>query len=144
MNLYVLKLQDNKYYIGKSANVERRFNDHTTGNGSTWTRKHVPISIEKSIPINSPFDEDKLTKEYMAAYGIDNVRGGSYVTVELSNEQKRFLKREIWGAQDRCARCGDDAHFIRTCPILPETLSPTLTIPNPLFFIKKWVNKLVT
>lgn len=122
-SIYIIKLEDNKYYIGKSSNVERRFADHISGNGSAWTRKHRPIEIEKVIENISIFDEDKFTKEYMALYGIDNVRGGSYVTLELSAEQKEFLKREIWGAQDRCARCGDEGHFIRQCskPITPLT-----------------------
>jgi hypothetical protein len=80
----------------------------------------------------------------MAVHGIDNVRGGSYVTLDLTDEQKKFLKREIWGAQDRCARCGDASHFIRSCPILPESLSPTLTIPNPVFYMKKWMRILLT
>jgi predicted GIY-YIG superfamily endonuclease len=144
MNLYVLKLHSNKYYIGKSANVERRYHDHLSGNGSTWTRKYPPLSIDRIILITSPFDEDKFTKEYMAVHGIDNVRGGSYVTLDLTDEQKKFLKREIWGAQDRCARCGDASHFIRSCPILPESLSPTLTIPNPVFYMKKWMRILLT
>ena len=174
-SIYILKLEDGKYYIGKSANVERRFADHISGNGSAWTRKHAPIEIEKVIKNISNFDEDKFTKEYMAIHGIDNVRGGSYVTLELSAEQKKFLKREIWGAQDRCARCGDDAHFIGQCskPITPLTpisipkvpiefsederspegspegipvpsllhveVPPMLTIPNPVFVIKNWV-----
>lgn len=168
-SIYILKLEGGKYYIGKSGNVDRRFADHLAGNGSVWTRKHRAIEIEKVIPNTSPFDEDKYTKEYMGAYGIDNVRGGSYVTIELSEEQKGFLKREIWGAQDLCARCGQSGHFIRQCPITPirvpagdvspieldapapfaplpvekpepitVSIPPTLTIPNPVFVMKKW------
>ena len=60
--IYILKLEGGKYYIGKSANVERRFADHMSGNGSAWTRKHPPIKIEKVIKNISNFDEDKFTK----------------------------------------------------------------------------------
>jgi hypothetical protein len=131
-SIYILKLEDGKYYIGKSANVERRFFDHMAGTGSSWTRKHRAIEIEKVIPNTSPFDEDKYTKEYMAAYGIDNVRGGSYVTIDLSDEQKGFLTREIWGAQDLCARCGQSGHFIRQCPITPIKIPSSNVSPIEL------------
>lgn len=128
-NIYILKLEDSKYYIGKSENVERRFQDHMNGNGSVWTRKYKPIEMERVIRSASSFDEDKFTKEYMSTYGIDNVRGGSYTTVELSEEQKEFLTREIWGAKDLCARCGDAGHFIRHCSKPPPPISP-ISIPR--------------
>jgi hypothetical protein len=99
------------------------------GNGSVWTRKYKPIKMERVIRSASSFDEDKFTKEYMSTYGIDNVRGGSYTTVELSEEQKEFLTREIWGANDLCGRCGDAGHFIRYCTRPPPPLSP-ISIPR--------------
>jgi len=90
-NIYILKLKENKYYIGKSDNVLNRFQQHINGNGSSWTRKYNPISIEKIIENVSSFEEDKITKEYMSKYGIDNVRGGSYVEIELTELQKEIL-----------------------------------------------------
>ena len=128
-SIYILKLEGDKYYIGKSGNVDRRFQDHMSGNGSAWTRVHHPIEIEKVIPNTSAFDEDRYVKEYMALHGVDNVRGGSYVTIELSAEQKEFLKREIWGAQDLCARCGEAGHFIRQCSKPPPPITP-ISIPR--------------
>jgi hypothetical protein len=41
--------------------------------------------VKKKIIKNcSSFDEDKYVKEYIAKYGIDKVRGGSYVTNDLT------------------------------------------------------------
>lgn len=37
--------------------------------------KYEPVLLEKVIENASPFDEDKVCKEYMLQYGIDNVRG---------------------------------------------------------------------
>ena len=125
-SIYILKLEGGKYYIGKSGNVERRFHDHMSGNGSVWTRLHHPIELEKVISNTSAFDEDRYVKEYMSIHGIDNVRGGSYTTVDLSEEQKAFLTREIWGAQDLCARCGQAGHFIRHCNRPPPSRAQDL------------------
>ena len=85
------------------------------GGGSSWTRKYKPISLEKTIENASPFEEDKITKEYMSKYGIDNVRGGSYVEIELSEFHKEALKMEIWAAKDLCTQCGRAGHFVKDC-----------------------------
>jgi len=114
-NIYVLRLQGGKYYIGKTDNVMNRYQQHLNGNGSTWTRKYRPISLEKSIPSTSPFDEDKITKEYMAKYGIDSVRGGSYVSEILDDIQSESVQREIWAATDCCTQCGRKGHFVKDC-----------------------------
>ncbi len=92
-----------------------RYQQHLNGYGSAWTRKYKPISLEKTIENASPFDEDKVTKEYMSKYGIENVRGGSYVEVELSAFHKDALNMEIRTAKDVCSQCGRAGHFVKDC-----------------------------
>ena len=114
-NIYVLKLESGKYYIGKSNDIPKRFEQHLNGIGSSWTKKYKPLKIEKIINNTSPFDEDKITKELMNKYGIDNVRGGSYSNIELTDFQLETIKTEIWGAKDLCSQCGRKGHFIKDC-----------------------------
>ena len=114
-NVYILKLEGGKFYIGKSDNVLKRYQEHLNGHGSAWTKKYKPLSLEKTLEGVSPFEEDKVTKEYMANYGIENVRGGSYVTEELTSVQRESLQKEIWAAQDCCTQCGKKGHFIKDC-----------------------------
>ncbi len=113
--IYVLRLQGGKYYVGKTENHQKRFQEHQDGRGSSWTRLYPPIGIYKLHHNASPFDEDKVTKEMMAKYGIDNVRGGSYVTEELDEVQEEALRRELWAAQDCCTKCGRKGHFVKDC-----------------------------
>jgi predicted GIY-YIG superfamily endonuclease len=113
--IYILRLEENKYYIGKSDNVDKRYQEHLNGYGSAWTKKYRPVSIIKKIANSSPFDEDKYTKEYMSKYGIDNVRGGSYVQINLDEFHTEALKMEIWGAKDLCTQCGRNGHFVKDC-----------------------------
>jgi len=101
--------------VGKSENVMKRYEEHMNGRGSAWTRKYAPVSLEKTIENASPFEEDKVTKEYMAKYGIENVRGGSYVEIELSEFHIEALKMEIWAAKGLCTQCGRPGHFVKDC-----------------------------
>jgi len=114
-NIYILRLQGEKYYIGKSDNPEKRFEEHKNGCGSSWTKKYKPIEIIKILSNVSHFEEDKVTKEYMDKYGINNVRGGTYVSIELDEIQLETLKREIWGAKNKCTTCGRSGHFAKAC-----------------------------
>ena len=113
--LYVLRLEGGRYYVGKSDHVMKRYQQHLEGSGSAWTRKYPPVSLEKTIEHASPFEEDKVTKEYMSRYGVDKVRGGSYVELELSESQTDALQRELWAAKDLCTRCGRSGHFVKDC-----------------------------
>ena len=125
-SIYVLKLKGGKWYVGKSDNPLKRYEQHLNGHGSSWTKLYSPISLEKTIQNASHFDEDKVTKEYMAKYGIDNVRGGSYCSVELDDFQMEVLNREIWGAQNKCTRCGRSTHFVKDCYAKTDVNGTTL------------------
>lgn len=115
MFLYVLQLENDKYYVGKSTVPDERIIDHFSGNGSGWTRKYKPIRIITVKACTGPTDEDQLTKELMGKYGIENVRGGSYCTTVLSPQEINCLLKEIRGIADCCYRCGRIGHFINDC-----------------------------
>ena len=112
--IYCLLLEDNKYYVGKAKNVEKRFREHLAGKGAIWTKIHRPVKILETFEDCNPFLEDRYVKEYMFRHGIDNVRGGSYIKPELTPCQVYNLKREIWMATDCCFNCGD-THYCRDC-----------------------------
>ena len=114
--IYILCLTNNKYYIGKTNNPQKRILNHFQQQGSAWTKKYKPISVEKVINNADDFDEDKWTIIYMKIYGIDNVRGGSFCSIKLSKSNKQTLQRMITGSSDCCYKCGQSGHYIRRCP----------------------------
>src|ERR1700722_16710055 len=106
ITIYVLKLEQEKYYVGKTRKtVQERYVEHISGKGSEWTRLYKPIKILEEIQDCDKFDEDKYVKKFMSKYGIENVRGGSYTTIMLTHEQKELLEKEITAADDRCFNC---------------------------------------
>lgn len=119
--IYVLKLEGGKYYVGKTGDLIARYQQHLSGEGSSFTRLHKPIKVIRTVTNASPFDEDKITKECMAKYGIENVRGGAYSQVELEDYQQEALQVEIWSAKGLCSQCGRAGHFVKDCYAKTDT-----------------------
>lgn len=128
--IYVLRLVSDKFYVGSTTDVARRFEEHKDGKGSAWTKKYAPLEVFKIYEDRSSFDEDRFTKEYMSKYGIDNVRGGTYCQVTLSPEQVSALEKEIQGATNACYKCGQQGHFAKYCKTMVETPKSEETKPK--------------
>ena len=125
MYIYVLKLSQGKWYVGKTEKTAmQRYKEHLSGAGSAWTRKYKPIELVECSQ-GDKFDEDKKTKQYMDRYGVDNVRGGAYSQMKLDNASLVSLKREMNGANDNCNKCGKSGHFMRNCT--SKTTKPCAT-----------------
>jgi len=89
--IYILKLENHNYYIGKTNSLEKRFNEHYEGKGGEYTKRYKMKSIKKIIENVDPKDLDKYVIKYMNKYGIDHVRGGSFSSIILSSEQISVL-----------------------------------------------------
>jgi len=122
--IYILELNGGNYYVGKTKDIVKRFNDHKSQKGSAWTKQHACQTDQthqgccKIIEIyecTSLFDEDKYTLEYMNAMGIDNVRGGSYANCVLTTEQRNNITRALRNANNLCMSCGESDHFSDMC-----------------------------
>lgn len=117
VNIYILRLEHAKYYIGKTDKPNFRIEDHFNSKGSTWTKMHRPIELVGLIPDCDDYDEDKWTLKYMEKYGISNVRGGSFSQVNLSEENISTIERMLKGSNNKCFKCGKAGHFINNCSI---------------------------
>lgn len=82
--LYVLKLEDGKWYVGiTSKTPEERFQEHALKiRGAYWTMKHKPVAIELTEDLgivskqHAEKYENKVARSLMKERGINNVRGG--------------------------------------------------------------------
>lgn len=114
MSTYVLKLENNKYYIGTSENILQDIIKHTSGKGPTQTRIHRPVEIEKII---EDLNEEEVIIEYMRKYGVHNVFFQPQVEVsdvckicKRSNHTEETCKKKIM-----CDQCGRVGHFNFEC-----------------------------
>jgi len=80
--LFVVKLQNNKYYLGLSNNLTEIFNEHLYNKYNIeWMNLFKPLKI-LSVSYNYNYELlNNTVIEYMNTYGIENVRGGSYSNV---------------------------------------------------------------
>jgi predicted GIY-YIG superfamily endonuclease len=121
VNVYILELEKDKYYIGKTTNLQTRLKNHFTGNGSLWTKKYKPCKIKCVIKNCDDYEEDKQTIKYMKTYGIDNVRGGSFANPMLSQTYRETLKAMIHTVDNACFKCGSKKHFSKQCDKVIKT-----------------------
>ena len=127
--IYVLVLQNDKYYVGKTNNPDFRFQKHFNFNGSEWTKKYNPINLFELIPDQDDFDEDKITLKYMNTYGIDNVRGGRYCRLTLSSDEIKYINDSFASANNKCYNCGLSGHFAKKCTLAkPDTTKPEIFV----------------
>jgi len=115
VSIYILKLENKKYYIGKTNNPNFRINDHFNNRGSFWTKTHKPLELVEFIKNCDEYDEDKYTIIYMNKYGIENTRGGSFSSICLDNSTINHLTKMLRSANNACFICGKTGHFEKEC-----------------------------
>lgn len=77
--VYILKLTNNKYYVGSSLNLYRRLIQHWSSCGSKWTHLYQPIELVTWILTSDLLHiENLMTRAYVAKYGSLHVRGGNF------------------------------------------------------------------
>lgn len=95
--LYVLELENGKFYVGQAKDPDRRIRKHFNGSGSEWTRMHRPIrelsrqSLEGADYRTGELAENELVLQLMRQYGHHNVRGGFFANTSSEHVEKNLL-----------------------------------------------------
>jgi hypothetical protein len=117
IGIYSLTLENNKYYVGQSDDIERRIWMHQNCNGSAWTKKYNVIQRNKLITNDQMyFTELVETLEMMKTYGIQNVRGSMFTSsFKLTKKDTVFAAQLYCELHNLCRKCGGQGHFINQC-----------------------------
>lgn len=115
MIIYVLKLEGGKFYVGKTNDLDRRWLEHN-GNtfGSVWTKIYNPKEIVENVQ-DTGFSELATTLRYMKKYGVNNVRGADYCSVNLTKEQLKEISNHFCADEGNCYSC-EGNHYTSDCP----------------------------
>ena len=92
--IYVVKLHENKRYIYFTTDSDLQFWEFDK-DISEFLYYYGALEIDRIIPNCDKYDTDKYVKKYMKEYGLDNVRGGSYNNLKLTNFEKEFIQKEL-------------------------------------------------
>lgn len=93
--IYVLELENNKYYVGLTSNIETRLKTHIKGRGAIFTKNNKPKRLVQTInckdlltilnmlnreDIPSQYDcEEIVTISMISKYGLERVEGAQYL-----------------------------------------------------------------
>jgi len=117
--VYILRLKGDRYYVGYSADIDRRIEQHFSGNGAAWTKKYKPVEVKARMKGLTEHDERIITKALMATYGADKVRGGTFTqSANLTPSRARVVQKQLSGALRFDGRCNGTTKQGKRCRIM--------------------------
>ena len=87
--IYVLRLIDDRYYVGRSSNILQRLEQHFSGCGSIYTMKYKAIKIIEKVEEFNKDDERNKTLVILFEYGWEKVRGAYWCSLEINKPNEK-------------------------------------------------------
>lgn len=91
-SLFLIELEHGKFFAGESVDPWKTMEEHREGiAGVTWTQIHRPVLLREIVSVA---EKDELTgyvREAMIQYGMDNVRGGPWSDIRLTDKDRQQL-----------------------------------------------------
>lgn len=133
-SIYVLLLEENKYYIGhvyakSQEDIEWRIMEHVwkLETCAEWTRRYAVRQVVGVFP-GTLIDEENLTLLYMQKYGRENCRGGTHCQLILPPPppDESSIAKTI-SALSACYHCHQQGHYSNQCPLKCCALCGSMT-----------------
>ena len=65
--MYILECSNGQYYVGSTFDIDTRLKQHQAGEGSTFTKKHLPVKLvyyEEFQRIDEAFNREHQVKRW--------------------------------------------------------------------------------
>ncbi|MNN44048.1 GIY-YIG nuclease superfamily protein [compost metagenome] len=86
--LFVLKLEDEHYFVGYSTKPDVRIKRHFAGKGADWTALHKPLEVVTTRSLGFMTEAEAAAKAadataaLMRLFGWQKVRGGIWKSID--------------------------------------------------------------
>ncbi len=94
-DVYVLKLANGNYYVGKTDRGEKRLKEHVAGRGAEWTKLHKPKEIHAYYRNYGDSGEKKVFNQMVKKYGAKKVRGAHFTKRKASPAELKKMNERV-------------------------------------------------
>lgn len=92
--IYLLKLKEDKYYIGKNdniysgktKNVNKKILNYFKNNLNEWTTLYEPIDVIDKFNVSSIDEENNILLSFINKFKFDNIRSYLYFDINLNEK----------------------------------------------------------
>lgn len=105
--IYTLRCQKDKYYIGKTYNVQIEYNEHLDGTFCDITKEYKPYDIECILEVDDNISLEIVIAKYLNRYGSSNIY--------FHETDKKTIKRLRKEDNKKCI-C-DKEHWLVECEL---------------------------
>jgi hypothetical protein len=104
--IYILKCQKEKYFIGKTYNVQIEYNEHLDGTFCDFTKEFKPCDIEGIFELDTEINLELIVAKYVNKYDKKNV----FFQETDIKEIKKLIKK----INNKCI-CDSESHWLDSC-----------------------------
>lgn len=112
--IYILECQKNKYFIGKTYNIQIEYNEHLDGTFCDLTREYKPIGIKCIFEQNENININIVIAKYILKYGKETI-----FFIQEDYIDKNLIKKIIKSKNQDCI-CKSKDHWLKDCELNTE------------------------
>jgi hypothetical protein len=117
--VYVLQLKGGFIYVGQSSNIERRIQQHLSGKGAMFTKRHKPtgVVLPRLGKVEGAGDSGERQEVLlqMRKHGMHRVRGWKYCNDKLSKTEVLDINSNWVEMFNLCRKCMKPGHMASFC-----------------------------
>ena len=118
--IYVLKCQKEKFFVGKTYNVQIEYNEHLDGTFCEITKEYKPYDIDCIFELSDKITLYSVIAKYCNKYGTKNIYFLDIDTKKIKKLQKDDNKKCV---------C-DQEHWLTSCPLNTKDKFWTMILNN--------------